>query len=300
MTIRKIRWAVYAIVVLASCISVMAQNASSPKVHSEMLVSSEWLAQHTNDPEVIVLHIGRYRAEYDRAHIPGARFVASYDFVSDMQEIPNELPSVQQVKNALEQVGVGDKGRIILYAPGQPTTATRVYFTLDYLGLGDRVALLDGGMEKWKSEKRVVSTETAKFAHGKLTVHPRPEVVAKYDQVRKIADSPESTTTLVDARPASRYKDGHLPGAAPVFWVDNITARDMPVWKSADELRAKFTAAGVKPGDKVITYCETGMQASHDYFTAKYLGYDVALYDGSFDEWTSAKDAPVVKGEARR
>lgn len=280
--------------------SAVPETKDAPRVRSEMLVSGEWLAQHTGDPAIVILHVGRYQDEYDRAHVPGARFVPSYHLISDNQDVPNELPTVAQLKSVFEQAGLGDKQRIIVYAPGQPTLATRVYFTLDYLGLGDRTALLDGGLEKWKAEKRTLSSDTPKFARGKLTVHPRPELVAKYAQIRKFTDSPDSSATILDARPAERYKDGHLPGAVPLFWVNNITSREMPNWKSAGELRAKFAAAGIKPGTKVITYCESGMQATHDYFTAKYLGYDVALYDGSYDEWTSAKDAPVVKGEARR
>ena len=200
----------------------------------------------------------------------------------------------------LQEAGVGDKGRIVLYAPGQPTAATRAYFTLDFLGLGDRVALLDGGLEKWKSEKRALSTETPKFAAGKLSVHPRPEIVAHYEQVRRATEGKDSATIVVDTRPMQRYKDGHLPGAVPLFWVDTVASREMPTWKSAEEIRAEYAAAGIKPGSKLVTYCEVGYQASHGYFTAKYLGYDVSMYDGSFDEWSTSKDAPVVKGEARR
>jgi len=291
-------WAFLLVLILALTTVIFAQQP--PKVRSEMLVSTDWLAQHTNDPGVIILHVTRYHTDYERGHIPGAHFLPSYRMVSDNQELPVELPSVGQLKAVLQQAGVGNKGRIVLYAPGQPTAATRAYFTLDYLGLGDRVALLDGGLEKWKSEKRTLSTETPKFSPGTLTVHPRPEIVAHYDQVRRIADGVDTSAIIVDARPPQRYKEGHLPGAVPLFWVDTIDSRDMPLWKPSDKIRAKYEAAGLKPGSKIITYCEVGNQASHGYFTAKYLGYDVALYDGSYDEWTNSKDAPVVKGESRR
>jgi thiosulfate/3-mercaptopyruvate sulfurtransferase len=211
-----------------------------------------------------------------------------------------ELPPVADLKRTLEAAGVGNKGRIIVYGTQAPPSVTRVYFTLDYLGLGDRVALLDGGIEKWKADKRELSTQSRKITPARLDVHSRPELVAKYDEVRKIADAPDGNVKLVDARPMSRYKDGHLAGAVDEFWGETIVSRDMPVWKPAEEIRKMYEQAGVKPGSKVITYCEVGQQASHAYFTAKYLGYDVALYDGSYDEWTSNKNAPVVKGEARR
>lgn len=271
-----------------------------PKLRTEMLVSTDWLAEHLNDPNVVIVHFARYRGDYDRAHIPGARFLRTNQLVSDSQETTFELPPVADLQKALEAIGVGDKGRIIIYGTQAPPTTTRAYFTLDYLGLGDRVALLDGGIEKWKAEKRALSTDTPKIIPAKLTVHPRPEVVAKYEGVRKIADSTEPAALLLDARPLSRYKDGHLAGATDLFWVDTLTSRELPSWKSPDELRKIFEAAGFKPGSKIITYCEVGQQATHAYFTAKYLGYDVSMYDGSFDEWTSAKDAPVVKGDAKR
>jgi thiosulfate/3-mercaptopyruvate sulfurtransferase len=249
---------------------------------------------------VIVIHFARYRGDYERGHIPGARFLRTNQLISDNQELSFELPPVAELKKALEEAGIGDKGRIVIYGTQAPPTTTRAYFTFDYLGLGDRVSLLDGGIEKWKAEKRPISTETPKITAAKLTVRPRPEVVAKYDEVRKIADSQEPPVLLLDARPMSRYKDGHLAGATDLFWAETLSSRDVPSWKSPEELRKMFEASGFKPGNKIITYCEVGQQASHAYFTARYLGYDVALYDGSFDEWTNSKNAPVVKGDAKR
>ena len=189
----------------------------SPKVRTDMLVSTDWLAEHLNDPNVIIIHFARYRGDYDRAHIPGARFLRTNQLVSDNQETTFELPPAADLQKALESIGVGDKGRIIIYGTQAPPTTTRAYFTLDYLGLGDRVALLDGGIEKWKAEKRAISTEAPKITPAKLTMHTRPEVVAKYDEVRKITDLTEPAVLLLDARPMSRYKDGHLAGARTSF-----------------------------------------------------------------------------------
>jgi thiosulfate/3-mercaptopyruvate sulfurtransferase len=276
----------------------VAQTA--PKPRTDMLVSTDWLAEHLSDPNVIVIHFARYEGDYNRGHIPGARFLRTNQFISDNQETTFELPPVASLQKALESIGINDKARIVLYGTQAPPTTTRAYFTFDYLGLGDRVALLDGGIEKWKAEKRALSTETPKFTPTKLTLHPRPEVVAKYDEVRKITESSEPTALILDARPMTRYKDGHLAGATDLFWGETLTSREIPSWKSPEELRKMFEAAGFKPGSKIITYCEVGQQATHAYFTARYLGYDVAMYDGSYDEWTSAKDAPVVKGDAKR
>lgn len=296
---RQISNAVYlTLVCFLLSASLVAQD--SPKVRTDMLVSTDWLAEHLNDPNVIVIHFARYEGDYNRGHIPGARFLRTNQLISDNQETTFELPPVASLQKALESIGINDKSRIVIYGTQAPPTTTRAYFTLDYLGLGDRVALLDGGIEKWKAEKRALSTDAATFTPTKLTLHPRPEVVAKYDEVRRITDSSEPTALILDARPMTRYKDGHLAGATDLFWGETLTSREIPSWKSPEELRKMFEAAGFKPGSKIITYCEVGQQATHAYFTARYLGYDVAMYDGSYDEWTSAKDAPVVKGDAKR
>jgi len=283
---------------LLTALTLVAQDA--PKVRTDMLVSTDWLAQHLNDPNVIVIHLGRYRGEYDRAHIPGARFLRTNQIASDNQELTYELPPVAELQKALESIGVNEKARIVIYGTGWPPMTTRAWFTLDYLGLADHAALLDGGIEKWKAEKRALSTETPKITPTKLTVHPNPALVAKYDQVRQITDSTQPTKLLLDSRPMSRYKSGHLAGAVDLYWQDTVTGDDMLQWKSPEELRKIFEAAGFTPGSKIITYCEVGQQASHAYFTAKYLGYDVALYDGSYDEWTNSKNAPVVNGDSKR
>ena len=282
---------------IATTISV-AQDA--PKVRTDMLVSTDWLAQHLNDPNVIVIHLGRYRGEYDRGHIPGARFLRTNQIASDNQELTYELPPVAELQKALEAIGVNDKARIVIYGTGWPPMTTRVYFTLDYIGLAGHAALLDGGIEKWKAEKRALSTETPKITPTKLTVHPNPALVAKYDQVRQLTDSTQPAALLLDSRPMSRYKSGHLAGAVDLYWQDTVTGGDMLQWKSPEELRKIFEAAGFTPGSKIITYCEVGQQASHAYFTARYLGYDVALYDGSYDEWTNSKNAPVITGDNKR
>jgi len=115
---------------------------------------------------------------------------------------------------------------------------------------------------------------------------------------------------LIDARPVDEYtgakpgdgipRGGHIPGAANVFWMQNVVSKENPVMRPAAELRRLYEATGVAPDRKVVTYCRTGGQASHAYFTAKYLGYDVVMYDGSFFEWSNTEGAPVVAGSERK
>ncbi len=264
------------------------------------MVSTQWLADHLSDPNLVIVQVGHDQGEYEAAHIPGARFLMMDKFTSN-QDPGTELLPPEQLQKNLEAIGIGDNSRVVYYAPDWDPMATRLFFTLDYLGHGDQAALLDGGMDTWLHEKRPTSSETPKFSPGTLTVHLHPEIVAKMDWMKTlVSEGPgKSDVVIVDARPMKRYRAGHLPGAEPMFWETALVSEDKPVLRSPQELRQKFTALGVVPGKKSVSYCEVGLQASYTYFLARYLGFDAAMYDGSYSEWSGAKQ-PVVRGDEPR
>ncbi len=271
-------------------------------VRSEMLVSTQWLQRRLNDRSVVVLHIARDRANYTAGHIPGACFVPWDQLVATRDGVSNELPPAAALVKLFESCGVSDNSRIVLYGDSTLLSATRAYFTLDYLGHGGHTALLDGGMEKWRAEKRPVSTEEPSPRKGRLLPRIRPDVVVKIEQMRDLSwaavNVPSSGALLLDSRPEAAYKlgapgTGHIPGAVNLFWQGALTSREVPAMKRRAEVQRMYTEAGAAPGRTVVTYCGSGVQATHTYFTLKYLGYDVKLYDGSFSEWSRAKDAPV-------
>lgn len=258
----------------------------------EMLVETGWLATHLDDPKVVVLHVGRERSSYEAGHIPGARFLPLGELAVTRDGIPSELPEPADLQRLFERAGVSDDTRVVLCGDNLGMAATRAYFTLDYLGHGDRAALLDGGLEKWRAEQRPVSTATPEFKPGRFTPQLRPQVVASLEAVRNLA--PE--VLLLDTRPPSFYAGGHIPGAVNLYWMDDLAGKDHPVLRPPAELRRIYEAAGAAPGRKVITTCQVGMSATHLYFTLKYLGYDVAMFDGSFSQWRQTPGAPVVAG----
>src|SRR5215470_12163184 len=280
------------------------------KVRSEMLVSTDWLAKHINDRDVFVIHVAAERKLFDDGHIPGARFLSSKDILTTRNGVANELPAMADLQKVFEQLGVGDTGRIVIYGENSGLLAARVYFTLDYLGHGDRAALLDGGIEKWKAEKLPVETRPVKPEPAKFTPHPRPQIVAEFDAMRDLSyvatNIADANVAIVDARPEEQYagnqtqRTGHIPGAANIYWLTHLLSRENPTMKPPSELSKIYEAAGLKAGQKAVTYCNTGMQASHTYFTLKYLGYDVMMYDGSFSEWSSTEGAQVVKGKEKK
>jgi thiosulfate/3-mercaptopyruvate sulfurtransferase len=294
----------------SSAIKAQPKQAAGLKVRSEMLVSTDWLAKHINDRDVFVIHTAADRKHYDDCHLPGARFLSSKDILTTRNGVANELPPVADLQKVFEQLGVGDAGRIVIYGENSGLLAARVYFTLDYLGHGDRAALLDGGIEKWKAEKLVVETQSVKPDPAKFTPRPRPQVIADLNAMRDLswvaANVTDANAAIVDARPEEQYignqtqRSGHIPGAASVYWLTHLVSRENPAMKPSSELSKLYEAAGLKAAASVVTYCNTGMQASHTYFTLKYLGYDVMMYDGSFSEWSKAEGTPVATGKNRK
>lgn len=272
--------------------------AAGSAVRSDLLVSTEWLAGHLSDPSIVLLHVSRERAVYDEGHIPGARFLAFADFAITKDGAQNELPPVADLKRVFEQAGVSDSSRVILYGDTSVLPATRAFFTLDYLG-HDRVAMLDGGLAKWRAESRALAKEVPQARSGSLTPRPRPQIVASTDVVKELSKAAKTQggPVLLDVRSAQQYRDpGHIPGAANVYWTETETAKDNPALRPEADLRKLYESIGLKPETPVVTYCGSGVQATQTYFALRYLGYkDVKMYDGSFSEWVKTPGTTVEK-----
>lgn len=292
--------ALAAALILAACSS--SADDAATEIHSDLLVSAEWLEEHLEDPGVVVLHVGPDRAAYDQGHIPGARFLPVSAIITERDGITNELPPVEHLDSVFEALGVSDEGRIVVYGP--PLPAARAFFTLDYLGHGDRTSVLDGGLEAWRSAERPLSTEAPSFAPATFTPRPQPERVVDATWVYENLDAPG--IALLDARPANHFtgaveadagvpRPGHIPGAGNLFWEELLQSAENPVLKDPDALEALFREAGVAPGDTVVAYCRTGMQASYAYFVSRYLGYETRIYDGSFMDWSQREELPVER-----
>jgi thiosulfate/3-mercaptopyruvate sulfurtransferase len=267
-------------------------------VRPEMIVSTEWLAEHLNDPKVVVLHVGDKRSEYDAGHIPGARFLELGDFIEGEDA---ELPSPEKLKETFEKLGVSNNTRVVIYTTAWYPMAGRAYYTLDYLGHGDHTALLDGGIDEWRAEKRPLEKEASKAARATFTPHLHPEVRAMMDEVKKVSEQDSKSVMLVDSRPEKRYRDGHIAGAVHLYWQETLVdPKNKPVFLPPDKLKELFVSRGLTPGKKLVTYCEIGLQASHNYFVAKYLGYDAAMFDGSIHQWSHVSMLPVVEGTSIR
>ena len=283
---------------------VSAQSNAQPKLRPEMLVTTGWLAENLDETDVIVLCIDSTPEFYSKGHIPGARQVKLEDIAVTRDGIPNELPPVETLQHVFQAAGVSNSSRVILYGERFNLLAARAYFTLDYLGVAARVALLDGGLEKWTAERRPLSTEIPQPKTTTLIVSPRTEILVDTKAMRELSQKKPGSVTLVDARPTKEFtgeqrsedvaKAGHIPGAKGLYWMDMLVSRQNPVLKPEAELRRMYSEVNAKADQPLVTYCRTGMQSSFDYFVAKYLGYDPSMYDASFFEW-SKNDLPAEK-----
>jgi thiosulfate/3-mercaptopyruvate sulfurtransferase len=274
-----------------------AAGAQAAKFDSP-IVSTQWLAEHLNDPNVVVLHLATIRRDYTTGHVPGARFLWFNDVAPSNPDLNTELPSVAHLDSLFESLGVSDDSRIVIYGQTITPIIARVFMTLDYLGAGDRAALLDGGFAAWKGEGRPVSTETPKVARGKFTPRVQSDVVVNADFVKSNIDKPG--IRILDARTPNFYtgeggggpRPGHVQSAQniPFTTLTDSTGK----MKDKATISGLFAAAGVKPNDRVVTYCHVGQQASLLFLAAKYVGIKPSLYDGSFEDWSSRDDTPIV------
>jgi len=272
---------------------------ANPVPDDSVLVSSEWLASRLEDSALTVIQIEQSTETWAAGHIPGAQPLAFSSIVVNRGILTAELPPIETLDSVLESVGIATGRRIIIY--GEPLYASRLLFTLDYLGLGSRAAILDGGLPKWKAEGRPVTTDPAPASYG--TIEPRVQPTVLVDAAwiqRHLADS---MTVLLDARSIAEYKGetagehierpGHIPGSVNIYWRELFGRHNPPILLERQTLRSLLREARLSPDKQIVVYCRTGTQASWLYFALRYLGYTPALYDPSYTEWSADPSLPI-------
>jgi thiosulfate/3-mercaptopyruvate sulfurtransferase len=286
---------VIAAVVLAS-LTLNATERTLP-----YFVSTQWLADHLNDKDLVVLQTSFSRPEYNAGHLPGARFLWFNWLAPTTPDLSTEMPALDDAQKVLEDLGISNDSKIIIvFARNNVPTTTRMLLAFSYLGFGDQVAILDGGLEAWKAEGRPVSKEAPTVTRTSVIITLHPEVITNADWVKAHLASPH--VKIIDARTRNFYdgngggvsRTGHIKRAKsmPYASVLDSTNRILPI----SELQKLFEAAGVMKGDTVVTYCHVGQQATVPYAAARVLGYTAIVYDGSFEDWNVRDDSyPVEK-----
>ena len=266
-----------------------------------LLVETNWLAQHLNDPNVRILDV-RSLDEYQAGHISTAVNwpLGEVAITPDPSHpVTHQLLSKEQIERRLGLLGVSNRSTIIVYDDGTSTAATRVFWTLEYYGHSGKVTLLNGGFKRWRSESRQITLVVPRFDRAVFKAAVDDGKLATKEYL--LAKIGKPGVTIVDARSAKEYtgeerrgaRNGHVPGAVNADWTNNLDSA-AGVFKSATALKGLYENAAVTRGQEVIVYCQSGMRASHTYFTLRLLGYPrVRVYDGSWQEWGNDAALPV-------
>jgi thiosulfate/3-mercaptopyruvate sulfurtransferase len=283
----------------------------------EILVGTEWLAGHLDDPGVRVLECtvylypaevtGGYRVESGRArwaqgHIPGAGFADLSEDLSDRSSpLRFMMPPAEQFAFAMGRLGVGAGVRVILYDRFVSMWAARLWWMLRAFGF-DAAAVLDGGWKKWTLEGQPIGSDDGARPPQPFIARPRPGLIA--DKAGVLAALGDNRACVLNALTEEQHRGGGVTYGRPgrIAGSLNVPARDLVdpgthAYLPADLLRAKFAAAGALDAGRVITYCGGGIAASSDAFVLTLLGRDdVAVYDGSLSEWAADPSLPMETG----
>ncbi len=282
---------------------------------SDPLVSTEWLAEHLGEPGLRVVdatwylpHLQRDAgAEYAVAHIPGAVFF-DIDAIKDPQSsLPHMLPPAGDFARAVGALGIGDGDRVVVYGGRFGTAAARVWWTFRVFG-HDRVAILDGGLARWRAQGRPLESGAMTPAPRGFTAHLRPELVRGLDAMRGNLESRREQ--VVDARSSGRFlgtepeprpglRGGHIPGSYNLP-CDRLFQANDGTLLGPDALQRAFAEAGVDIDKPVVTTCGSGVTAAVLALALYRLGRrEVPIYDGSWTEWGGRSDTPVTTDPPR-
>ena len=277
--------------------------------HPDVLVSTDWVAQHLADPDVRIMESDEDLLLYEIGHIAGA---VKVDWVSDLNDpVTRDYIGHERLQQLLRSKGVNSDTTMVLYGDKNNWWATYTFWVFRLFGL-NHMKIMDGGRLRWQQEQRPLDTNVPRYPQGNIAVPLRDEarIRAFRDEVLQFV---KARGKLIDVRSPEEYRGerlhmpdypnegalrgGHIPGARSVPWGKAVDP-DTHLFRTAAELKTLYEEeAGLRPNDNVVAYCRIGERSSHTWFVLSYLlGYDhVKNYDGSWTEWGNMVRAPIER-----
>jgi thiosulfate/3-mercaptopyruvate sulfurtransferase len=273
----------------------------------DFLVSTEWVAQHLQDPNIRVIESDEDTLLYETGHIPGAVKVDWFTVLQDPTR--RDFLSREAFEDLCSRLGIGNDTTLVFYGDKSNWFACYAFWLFQYYG-HQYQKIMDGGRAKWEKEGRPLTREVPQYPRTEYKANPRDDSIRAFRD--DVFDHIKKGLPLVDVRSPQEYtgelihmpnypqegatRGGHIPGAVNVPWSKAIREEDS-TFKSADELRQLYQGQNVRPDGEVIAYCRIGERSSHTWFVLKYLlGYpEVKNYDGSWTEWGNLVGAPIEK-----
>lgn len=282
-------------------------------MEAPLLVSTEWLAAHLEDPGVRVADVrwalldrNRGREAWRQGHIPGAVFLdVEEDLSSPRGQGPGRhpLPRPEAFAASMSRAGIGPGTHVVAHDFGDGSTAARLWWLLRWLG-HDRVSLLDGGFARWTAEGRPLEAREPSHAPAAFAAAPRPGLFVDADEVGRLRTDPRAL--VVDSRLPERYEGrtepvdpvaGHIPGARNRPFPSNLRSAEDPRFLEPGQLREQFARLGAGGAERVVFYCGSGVNACQNLFAMRLAGLgDGLLYPGSWSDWCSDPSRPVGPG----
>ncbi len=268
----------------------------SPTVVSEeVLVDVNWLEEESGDQSIKTIYLARNYEEYAAGHIPNSVYVNPYSDIVDSEKIVEFMAiSANDLEALLSKGGIGSEDSIVLYDNANNLFTSRMYWILKYYG-HEKVYILDEGLGGWKATGKSITAEAPSMEQAEYSIGGlETSILVTKNYVFDNLENPY--VTILDARSAEKYKAGHIPGAVNVDWEE--TVNEDGTFKSESALEDIYNEAGIGNDKEIITYCTNGYAGSVAWFElSEMLQYsNVKLYDGSWEEWGSDLDLPVVTG----